>query len=81
MPVQFACRTELAGKTVAMRFRKILSPALVLGLTGHIWTVLEYIRYPTHISQLQRQLWAEQRKDALESALEKYQRKKSLPTS
>jgi hypothetical protein len=56
-------------------------PAMVLGLSGHIRTVLEYIRYPTHISEPQRQLWAEQRKDALESALEKYQRKKSLPTS
>lgn len=55
-------------------------PAMVLGLTEHLWTVLEYIRYPLHVSELQRQDWAEQRKDALESALERYQRKKSLPT-
>lgn len=56
-------------------------PAMLLGLSKHIWTVLEYIRYPTHVSDLQRQQWAEQRNDALESALERYQRKKSLPTS
>ena len=55
-------------------------PAMVLGLAKHVWTVLEYIRYPTHVSGLQRQQWAEQRKDALESALDVYQRKKSLPT-
>jgi len=34
-----------------------------------------------YVSDLHRQDWAEQRKDILESALEKYQRKKSLPTS
>lgn len=56
-------------------------PAMLMGLTEHLWTVLEYIRYPTHVSELQRQDWVEQRKDILESALEKYQRKKSLPTS
>jgi len=54
---------------------------MVLGLAEHLWTVLEYIRYPAHVSELQRQDWAEQRKEVLESALEKYQRKKSLPTS
>jgi hypothetical protein len=53
---------------------------MVLGLAKHVWTVLEYIRYPTHVSGLQQQQWAEQRKDALESALDVYQRKKSLPT-
>jgi len=50
-------------------------------LTAHVWTVLEYVRYAVHVSDLHRQDWAEQRKDILESALEKYQRKKSLPTS
>lgn len=56
-------------------------PAMRMGLTEHLWTVLEYIRYPAHVSELQQQDWVEQRKDILESALEKYQRKKSLPTS
>jgi hypothetical protein len=41
---------------------------------------LEYIRYPTHVSDLQQQQWTKQRKNALESALDVYQRKKSLPT-
>lgn len=55
-------------------------PAMVLGLTKHIWTVLEYVRHPVHISDLQRRCWVEQRQDALLSALDFYQRKKSLPT-
>ena len=55
-------------------------PAMVLGLAGHVWSVLEYIRYPAHVSDLQREQGAEQRKSALESALDVYQRKKSLPT-
>jgi len=55
-------------------------PAMVLGLAKHVWTVLEYSRYPVHVSDLQRRCWVEQREDALLSALDVYQRKKSLPT-
>jgi hypothetical protein len=55
-------------------------PAMLLGLARHVWSMLEYVRYPTHVSDLQRQHWAEQRKTALESALDVYLRKKSLPT-
>jgi hypothetical protein len=57
------------------------SPAMVLNLAGHVWSIVEYIRYPTHVSELQRQQWAERRNDALESPLDVYQRKKSLPIS
>jgi hypothetical protein len=53
---------------------------MVLGLAKHVWTVLEYSRYPVHVSDLQRRCWVEQREDALLSALDVYQRKKSLPT-
>ena len=60
---------------------KSCTPAMVLGLTEKVWSVLEYIRYPVHVSDLQRQCWSEQRKDVLESALERYQRKKTLPIS
>lgn len=56
-------------------------PAMVLGLADHVWSVFEYIRYPAHVSDLQRQQWAEQRNDALESPLDVYQRKKALPIS
>jgi len=55
-------------------------PAMALGLTGHVWSILEYVRYPTHVSDFQRQDWAEQRKMTLESALDVYLRKKRLPT-
>ena len=51
-------------------------PAMVLGLTKHVWTVLEYACYPVHVSDLQRGRWVEQREDTLPSALNIYQRKK-----
>jgi hypothetical protein len=55
------------------------SPAMVLGLARHVWSVLEYIRYPTHVSKLERQRWVDRRNKALESPLDTYQRKKALP--
>jgi len=57
------------------------TPAMCLGLAQSAWTVLKYIRYPVHVSELLRDRWAEQRQDALESPLDVYQRKKSLPIS
>ena len=57
------------------------TPAMCLGLAQSAWTVLKYIRYPVHVSELLRHRWAEQRQDALESPLDAYQRKKSLPIS
>jgi IS1 family transposase len=62
---------SLAGQT----------PAMATGLTQHVWTVVEYLRYPVHVSDFQREDWAEQWKNALESALEARNRKKTLPTS
>jgi hypothetical protein len=57
------------------------TPAMCLGLAQSVWTVLKYIRYPVHVSELLRRRRAEQRQDALESPLDVYQRKKSLPIS
>ncbi|MFQ6036911.1 MAG: hypothetical protein ACE5NM_13815 [Sedimentisphaerales bacterium] len=57
------------------------TPAMCLGLAQSVWTVLKYVRYPVHVSELLRHHWAEQRKNALESPLDVYQRKKSLPIS
>jgi len=57
------------------------TPAMALGLTDGVWTVGEYILYPVHLSDLQRQDWAEQRNSVLESAVDVYQRNKALPIS
>ena len=57
------------------------TPAMCLGLARNVWTVLKYIRYPVHVSELLRRQWDEQRQEALESPLNVYQRKKSLPIS
>ena len=57
------------------------SPAMVLGLAQALWSVRQYVNYPVHVSDLQRDLWAEQRQELLPSALEARTRKKQLPTS
>jgi hypothetical protein len=57
------------------------SPAMALGLAREIWTVRRYVRHPVHVSDLQRNIWAEERQELLTSALEARERKKALPTS
>lgn len=57
------------------------SPAMALGLSRELWTVQRYIEYPAHVSDLDRQIWAEQREYLLTPALNARKRKKLLPTS
>jgi hypothetical protein len=57
------------------------TPAIALGLTNEVWSVLKYILYPVHVSDFQRRDWAEQRNSVLESAVDSYKRNKSLPIS
>lgn len=62
---------SLAGQT----------PAMALGLAEAPWSVRQYVRQAVHVSDLQRQIWAEERESWLTSALEPRKRKKRLPTS
>jgi hypothetical protein len=57
------------------------TPAMTMRLTDHIWTVLEYIRYPVHVDDLKREIWAEERQEVLTTALEREKPRKTLPTS
>jgi len=57
------------------------TPAMALGLAEDVWSVLDYILYPVHVSDLQRRDWAEQRNSVLESAVDVYKRNKALPIS
>jgi hypothetical protein len=57
------------------------TPAMALGLANNVWDVRRYVEYPVHVSELQRDLWAEQRQILLTSALEAQERPKCLPTS
>ena len=57
------------------------TPAMALGLADEVWAVLKYVLYPVHVSDPQRQDWAEQRNGVLESAIDVYERNKALPTS
>ena len=57
------------------------TPAMALGLADETWTVQKYILYPVHVSDLQHQDWAEERNSVLESAIDVYERNKTLPIS
>lgn len=57
------------------------TPAMAIGLAETVWSVARYVRYPTHVSALQREFWDEQRNTASESPLDVYLRKKALPIS
>jgi hypothetical protein len=57
------------------------TPAQALGLAGEVWSVQDYIWYPVHVSDLQREDWGQRREKALTSALNSKKREKSVPTS
>jgi len=57
------------------------SEAMAMGLAKKLWTVRQYVDYPVHVSDRQRERWAEQRQELLTSALDDGKPKKPLPTS
>lgn len=57
------------------------TPAMAAGLAEHVWSVQEYVRNVVHVSELQRQIWAEDRDSLLTSATKALERKKPKPTS
>lgn len=57
------------------------TPAMAQGLTHQVWSVQEYVRYPVHVGELQRAIWAEEREKVLRSPLEGQKRRKIMPTS
>jgi hypothetical protein len=57
------------------------TPAMAMGLSDRVWTVLEYIRHPVHVDDLTRAIWAEEREMVLTSALERQKPRRSVPTS
>jgi hypothetical protein len=57
------------------------TPAMAMGLTDHVWTVLEYIRYPVHVGELQRAIWSEDLENLLTNGLNRQKGRIPLPTS
>jgi hypothetical protein len=57
------------------------TPAMAMGLTGHVWSAQEYLRYPVHVGALQRALWAETRENLLTNGLNRKKTRQPLPTS
>jgi hypothetical protein len=57
------------------------TPAMAMGLADQVWTVDRYVRHAVHVSDLQRELWAEERQSCLTSALDARNQQKLLPTS
>ena len=62
---------SLAGRT----------PAMAMGLSDRVWSVLEYVRFPVHVSDLDRAIWAEERAELLTSALDRDERRRTVPSS
>jgi hypothetical protein len=54
---------------------------MAMGLTDELWTVLEYVRYPVHVGEFQRAIWAEDRENLLTTGLNRPKRPPPLPTS
>ncbi len=46
-------------------------PEITIGLSDRVWSVAEYVRYPVHVDDLTRAIWAEEREEALTSALDR----------
>jgi hypothetical protein len=57
------------------------TPAMAIGLTGRVWSVLEYVCHRVHVDEFTRAIWAEERQDVLTSALDRDKRRKTVPTS
>lgn len=57
------------------------TPAMALGLAERVWSVVEYVRYPVHVGDFQRCLWAESKEKLLTLGLYREKPLKPLPTS
>ncbi len=57
------------------------TPAMGLGLSDHVWSVPEFVRYPVQVRDLDRAIWAEERQEVLTSALDREKRRKAVPSS
>jgi hypothetical protein len=57
------------------------TPAMATGLSDRVWSVREYVRFPVHVSDLDRAIWAEERTEVLTSALDREKRRKTVPSS
>lgn len=57
------------------------TPAMAEGLTDHAWSVSEYVRYPVHVSDLMRDVWADNRQNAVTSALNQKKPRETVPIS
>jgi hypothetical protein len=57
------------------------SPAMALGLSDHLGSVPEYVRYPVHADEPRRTIWAEERENMLTSALDHVKARRAAPSS
>lgn len=57
------------------------TPAMAIGLADRVWSVADYVRYPVHVGEFQRALWAEKREELLKNGLNRQKPRKPLPTS
>jgi hypothetical protein len=57
------------------------TPAMAMGLSEQVCSVLEYARHLLHVDELMRAIWAEERVEGLTSALDRQKPRKAMPAS
>jgi Integrase core domain len=57
------------------------TPSMAMGLSDRVWSVPEYVRFPVHVSDLDRTIGDERRAEVLTSALDRDKRRKTVPSS
>lgn len=57
------------------------TPAMAIGLTSAVWTVPRYLLQPVHAADWRREIWEEERKMWITSALKSQKPRQSLPSS
>lgn len=57
------------------------TPAMAIGLADEVWAMGRYVRHPVHLAPFQREIWREEQKNRVTSALTEPKHRKRLPTS
>ncbi len=57
------------------------TPAMALSLADQVWSIVEYVCHPVHVSDLQRDMGSEERDATHKSVLDCRLRRKALPIS
>ncbi|MGQ9649596.1 MAG: hypothetical protein ACUVXJ_05770 [Phycisphaerae bacterium] len=81
LPWSLGLRRDLYGRVRPHGSLDGCTPAMILGLMSTPWSMEQYVEHPVHVSDLQREIRAEECQKRLTSALDAGKRKRLLTTS